>query len=389
MAETGKAAQELQPCLVAWRRRLHTLAEVGMDLPRTKAFLEDALKEMGLVPRHLGAGLAVDLTGEKPGKALAIRSDMDALPLREETGLPFACPDEAVHACGHDAHMAMLLGAAALLAERREALSGTVRFLFQPGEEQGRGAANLIAAGALWGMDGICGLHVGRLFPELGSGQVGVRSGTAMASMDRFEVLLRGKATHGALPHQGIDPIVMAGEFVGALQTLVSREIPAVRPAVVSLGRIQGGSAFNIIPGEVRLEGTFRAVTPEDREFLARRVEELARGVAALHGGEAEVLWEKGAPPVVNHRGFTEAFRRSAGKILPPEDLVDLEAPTLVGEDMALYLERLPGTFFFLGGGEGAPHHHPQFDLDEEVLWRGTALFVRFALDFCSGAEVP
>ena len=324
---------------------------------------------------------------EVPGASgcVALRADMDALPLTEETGLPFAAPGEAMHACGHDAHMAMLLGAAALLVERREELSGTVRFLFQPGEEQGRGAAALIAAGALWGVDGVCGLHVGRLFPELASGQVGLRSGTAMASMDRFEVVLKGRGTHGAMPHGGIDPIVMAGEFVGILQTLVSRETPATRPAVVSVGRIHGGSAFNIIPGEVRLEGTFRAVTPEDRERLARRVDELARGVAALHGGEAEVLWEKGAPPVVNHRGFTEAFRRSAGKVLPPEDLVDLEAPTLVGEDMALYLERVPGVFFFLGGGEGYPHHHPRFDLDEEVLWRGSALFARFALDF--GAE--
>ena len=233
MEDLTKGAQELQTCLVAWRRRLHTLAEVGMELPRTRGFLEDVLKEMGLVPRHLATGLAADLEGVRPGGTLMLRSDMDALPLAEETGLPFACPEGAMHACGHDAHMAMLLGAAALLVERREDLSGTVRFLFQPGEEQGRGAAALIAAGALWGVDGVCGLHVGRLFPELASGQVGLRSGTAMASMDRFEVLLRGKATHGALPHQGIDPIVMAGEFVGALQTLVSREIPAVRPAVV------------------------------------------------------------------------------------------------------------------------------------------------------------
>ena len=385
MEDLTKGAQELQTCLVAWRRRLHTLAEVGMELPRTRGFLEDVLKEMGLVPRHLATGLAADLEGVRPGGTLMLRSDMDALPLAEETGLPFACPEGAMHACGHDAHMAMLLGAAALLVERREDLSGTVRFLFQPGEEQGRGAAALIAAGALWGVDGVCGLHVGRLFPELASGQVGLRSGTAMASMDRFEVVLKGRGTHGAMPHGGIDPIVMAGEFVGILQTLVSRETPATRPAVVSVGRIHGGSAFNIIPGEVRLEGTFRAVTPEDRERLARRVDELARGVAALHGGEAEVLWEKGAPPVVNHRGFTEAFRRSAGKVLPPEDLVDLEAPTLVGEDMALYLERVPGVFFFLGGGEGYPHHHSRFDLDEEVLWRGSALFARFALDF--GAE--
>ena len=386
-------ATERKERIVGWRRELHAHPELRFDLPWTEGFVAGRLEEMGWGVRTGVARHGVVALLEVPGASgcVALRADMDALPLTEETGLPFAAPGETMHACGHDAHMAMLLGAAELLVRHREDLKVSVKLIFQPDEEGGEGAQAMIREGVLQSpeVEAIFGCHVGCLWPDLPVGQVGVRPGVMLSANDHFRIRLLGRSAHGATPHRGVDAVVLASQVVAALQTLVSREIPAVRPAVVSLGRIQGGSAFNIIPGEVRLEGTFRAVTPEDREFLARRVEELARGVAALHGGEAEVLWEKGAPPVVNHRGFTEAFRRSAGKILPPEDLVDLEAPTLVGEDMALYLERLPGTFFFLGGGEGAPHHHPQFDLDEEVLWRGTALFVRFALDFCSGAEVP
>ncbi len=378
-----ESATRLGPRITEWRRRLHRVAEVGMDLPRTRETLEEILGEIGIVPERLGPGLIADLPGRERGPMLLIRSDMDALPLREETGLPFACPDGAMHACGHDAHMAMLLGAGALLAGRE----GTpppfpVRLLFQPAEELGRGALAMIEAGCLEGVEAVCGLHVGRLFDELGPGQVGIIEGTAMAGMDRFEVLLRGKGVHGATPHKGIDPIVMAGELIGILQTLVSREIPPTRPAVVSVGRIEGGNAFNVIPEEVRLEGTFRAVSREDQERIGRRIDEMARGVAALHGGEAESLWERRGAPLVNDRAFTAFFRTVVGRVLPPEDRVELRTPTTVGEDMALYLERRPGTFFFLGVGPGYPHHHPKFDLDEEVLPRGAALFAQTALDF-------
>ncbi|MBL3592210.1 MAG: amidohydrolase [Synergistaceae bacterium] len=383
MNQTGKAAKGLQPRLVRWRRDLHRLAEVGLELPRTKTYIGEALKELGLEARPLGPGLAADLKSPKPGPTLLLRTDMDALPIREETGLPFAADGGAMHACGHDGHMAMLLGAAALLAEDPDSWNGAVRFLFQPGEEIAKGAAALIAAGALDGVDAVCGLHIGRLFDELATGQIGTFSGTAMASMDRFTVTFCGRGTHGAAPHKGIDPIVMAGQYIVAVQTLVSREIPASHSAVVSLGRIEGGQAFNIIPHEVHLEGTFRALTVDDRELLGRRVQDLARGVAALSGGEAIVFWDKGAPPVVNDPTFTEAFRQSALRVLPAKDLVTLTQPTMVGEDMALYLQERPGTFFFLGGGPGEPHHHPRFDFDEGVLWRGSALLAQMALDFC------
>lgn len=382
MNQRAKAAKGLQPRLVRWRRELHGLAEVGLDLPRTTAYLSRELEKLGLDPRPLGPGIVADLIGFPSGPTLLLRSDMDALPIKEETGLPFAASGTAMHACGHDGHMAMLLGAAALLVEDREALGGTVRFLFQPGEEIAKGALPLIAAGALDGVDAVCGLHIGRLFDELATGQVGYRPGPAMASMDRFTVTFRGRGAHGALPHRAIDPIVMAGEYIGVLQTLVSREMPASRPTVVSLGRIEGGRAFNVIPDEVHLEGTFRALSAEDRDHLGRRVQELARGVAALHGGEALAFWDRGAPPVVNDGAFTEFFRQSALKVLPARDLVELESPVMVGEDMAFYLQERPGTFFFLGGGPGEAHHHARFDFDEGVLWRGSALFAQLAVDF-------
>lgn len=383
MNQTGKAAKKLQPCLVRWRRELHALAEVGLELPGTLAYLERELGELGITPYRLGPGLVADLKASTPGPALLLRSDMDALPLREETGLPFACTEEAMHACGHDGHMAMLLGAAAILVEDFDAWNGGVRLLFQPGEELAKGAAPLIAAGVLEGVDAVCALHIGRFFDELATGQVGYFPGTAMASMDRFTITFRGKGTHGAAPHKGIDPIVMAGEYIAILQTLVSREIPASHSAVVSLGRIEGGRAFNVIPDEVHLEGTFRALTVDDRELLGRRVQEVGRGIAALHGGDAIVFWDKGAPPVINNPTFTEAFRQSALRVLPAKDIIELTCPTMVGEDMALYLQERPGTFFFLGGGPGEPHHHPKFDFDEGVLWRGAALLAQVALDFC------
>lgn len=302
MNQTGKAAKKLQPCLVRWRRELHALAEVGLELPGTLAYLERELGELGITPYRLGPGLVADLKASTPGPTLLLRSDMDALPLREETGLPFACTEEAMHACGHDGHMAMLLGAAAILVEDFDAWNGGVRLLFQPGEELAKGAAPLIAAGVLEGVDAVCALHIGRFFDELATGQVGYFPGTAMASMDRFTITFRGKGTHGAAPHKGIDPIVMAGEYIAILQTLVSREIPASHSAVVSLGRIEGGRAFNVIPDEVHLEGTFRALTVDDRELLGRRVQEVGRGIAALHGG---------LPPVGAPRSSREGHHRA------------------------------------------------------------------------------
>jgi amidohydrolase len=372
--------------LIAWRRAFHRIPEPGMELPATHWTVLNALKGLAIEGHQVGHtwGVLAEVKGCRPGGTLLLRSDMDALPIREETGLDFASDSGNMHACGHDAHMAMLLGAARLIGEHRRELQGTVRFLFQPGEEISQGAEALIAEGVLEGVDAACGLHIGHIFPELAPGEIGVHRGTAMASMDRFLVRFRGQGTHGAAPERGVDPIVMAGQFLSVVQTLASREISPVKPVVVTVGRIQAGTAYNIIPGVAELEGTFRTVTPEDRERVSRRIREMAEGLAVTMGGSCEVEMTFGAAPVVNDPDSVREFLDVTSRFFGEGMVRELSLPTMVGEDMSAYLERVPGLFFFLGAGKGDgndfPHHHAKFDISEDVLWRGSAALAAFAL---------
>lgn len=386
MQQLMMRAGEMQESLVAWRRAFHRIPEPGMELPSTHWAILNALKGLAVEGRAVGRtwGVVAEIEGCRPGGTLLLRSDMDALPIREETELPFASDSGNMHACGHDAHMAMLLGAARLIGEHRRDLQGTVRLLFQPGEEISEGAETLIAEGVLDGVDAACGLHIGHIFPELAPGEIGVHRGTAMASMDRFRIRFCGKGTHGAAPHHGVDPIVMAGQFLSVVQTLASRETSPVRPVVVTVGRIQAGTAYNVIPGEAELEGTFRTVTPEDRERVVRRIREMAEGIASTMGGTCEVEHRLGAAPVVNDPRSVQRFLHVVSGLFEDGMVRELSEPTMVGEDMSAYLERVPGLFFFLGAGKGDgtdfPHHHPSFDINEDVLWRGSAALAAFAL---------
>lgn len=381
-------AKELNEALVAWRRAFHRIPETGMELPQTHAAVMAELKGLGIEGRRVGNtwGIMAEIEGMRPGGTLILRSDMDALPIREETGLAFASSHSgSMHACGHDAHMAMLLGAAKLLVENGDQLPGTVRLLFQPGEEISAGAEALIAMGAMEGADAACGLHIGHIFPELAPGEIGVHRGTAMASMDRFLIRFHGQGTHGAAPDRGVDPIVMAGQFLSVVQTLASREISPVKPVVVTVGRVQAGTTYNIIPGDAELEGTFRTVTPEDRDRVARRIVEMAEGIAATMGGTCEVELNRGAAPVVNDSRSVQQLLDVTSGLFNDGSVRELPLPTMVGEDMSAYLERVPGVFFFLGAGSGNgndfPHHHARFDINEEVLWRGSAAMAAFALN--------
>ncbi|MFZ5752686.1 MAG: M20 metallopeptidase family protein, partial [Bacillota bacterium] len=331
--------------------------------------------------------------GQGEGKTIALRADMDGLAIKEETGLPFASTNGNMHACGHDAHTAMLLGAAKILNAHRDQLKGNVKLIFQPGEEGPGGAKPMIDDGVLENpkVEAVLGLHIGTIFKEIGTGQIGVSYGNLMACLDQFSIKIKGKGCHGAMPDTGVDPIVITGQVLSALQTIVSREVKPVNPAVVTIGKIHGGRAYNIIPDEVELEGTVRSIKQDEREKIARRLEEIVASITRGMRGDYEFNYIFGYPPLVNDGQFTKSFVETAQKIVGEKDIIEIPYPTMGGEDMAFFLERVPGTFFFLGGGNEAknivyPHHNAKFDVDEDVFWRGTALLAQGAIDWLEKA---
>lgn len=312
-------AKRIEDKIIHWRRELHKIPEVGLELPKTSQYIQRQLEKMGVGYRTLlnGNAIVAILTGKKKGegKVFAIRADIDALPIKEETGLDFASTNENMHACGHDGHAAILLGAVELLKDKDEDISGTILFLFQPGEEYPGGAKPMIDAGALSPMpDAIIGLHAGNLCGEVTGDSIGIGKGAIMASMDRFFIKIVGKGAHGASPHQSIDPISIAAEVISALQRIVSRELAPTNTAVVSVTRIQGGFNQNIIPGEVELEGTVRALDEETRRFIALRIEEITTHICAAHRAEAIVEYDDRYPPVIVDEQITELFAVSAKK---------------------------------------------------------------------------
>lgn len=390
-------AKDLLSTITEWRRELHRIPETGMDTPLTEAFVCARLDEMGVPYRKnvAGHGVVAVIEGEKPGPVFAIRADMDGLPIVEETGLPFSSTNGCMHACGHDAHAAMGLGAAAMLMKHRDQISGQVKLVFQPGEEgclQGYGGAKrMLDDGAFENPrpDAMVALHTGCLWKEgFSLGDVGIHYGGIMACTDRFNVLIRGKASHGAYPQDSVDPISIAVQLVAQLQTIVSRELAPLTPAVVTIGELHAGTAFNIIPAECRITGTVRALDHETRHFIATRIEEMARGVVTSMRGEVEFRygWE-GPSPVVNNPQMTQALRNVAEDMLGSDHVKEISKPSMVGEDVAFFLEQAPGTMFFLPAydsakGEPYPHHNSRFDIDESVLWIGPALFAGLAMDW-------
>ncbi len=390
-------ARDLHETITSWRRELHRIPETGVETPLTEAFVCNRLDEMGISYRKEvgGHGVVALIDGNKPGPVFAIRADMDGLPITEETGLPFASTNGCMHACGHDAHAAMGLGAAALLTKHRDEIAGQVKIIFQPGEEgcpEGYGGAKrMLDDGAMQNprSHAMVGLHTGCIWKDgFQPGEVGIHYGGIMACMDRFELTVRGKGSHGAYPHGSVDPISIAVQIIGELQTIVSRELDPLNPAVLTIGEIHAGTAFNIIPGECRITGTVRALDQETRQFMASRIEEMAHGVAASMRGNIEFRygWE-GPAPVVNDPEITQELRNVAEDMLGPERVKEIPKPSMGGEDIAFFMEQVPGTFFFLPGcdtseGEPYPHHNSRFDIDESVLWIGPALFAGMAMDW-------
>ncbi len=387
-------AGELSSEIIEIRHRFHAHPELPWKETETSRFVEEYLRDLGCtnIVRGFGgteSGVMADLEGGKPGKCVALRADIDALPLTEENDLPYksACPG-VMHACGHDAHTAMLLGAAKILSSRREDLCGTVRFLFQPAEEAGykSGAPAMIAEGALEGVDAIGGIHVWSLLP---AGKLGYRTGPLMASADIWDLTIRGKGGHGAMPHKAVDPTVAAATVITALQTVVSREIDPQETAVVSIGTIESGTAPNIIPETARMTGNIRATSREVRGAMEGIMRRVADGICLALRCTAELVYTPVYPVTVNEAETTDLMRSVAEEILGEENVV--EVPIAMGsEDFSYFGEKIPAAYCFLGIADEAKgthnqHHNPRFNVNDDVLADGAALMAGFAARYTCG----
>lgn len=386
-------AEELKNAVVGWRRHFHSHPELSFDEVKTSRFIAEALTEMGCENVAVGTmgrptGVLADITGGLPGRRVALRADIDALPVCEDTGLEFASLNKGVmHACGHDGHMAMLLGAARMLCEMKDRLKGSVRLIFQPSEESAevcQGAHAMVDDGrALDGVDAIFGVH---LWAPLENGVLGWKAGPMMACSDCWKLHITGKGGHGASPHEAHDPIVAAGHVICDLQTFVSREMDPLKCAVVSTGVMKAGGAFNVIPSEADLVGTARSFDPavsRDTEEFIRRV---AGNVCSAFRCEARLVYERNLPPTVNDPAMAELGRKAALDIFGASKVREV-VPTMGGEDFSFYLQRVPGSFFFIGMGSAEkgvvyPHHHSKFMIDEDQLTKGAAFEASCAWNF-------
>ncbi len=391
MNAVREKAQGMNGTIVKWRRALHQIPELGFKTQKTEKFILEQLEAMEVDEIQYGEGkrgIVALIKGKKPGKVLGIRADYDALNLTEDTGLPFAATNGNMHACGHDGHASMLLGTAKLLLEMRDELPGTVKLIFQPSEEDGKGAPAMIEDGVLDNpaLDGIIGLHTGNLWKGFHPGEAAYRFGALMAASDWFTVTFNGRGGHGATPHLTVDPVAMACQAVNLLQLIVSRETSPLDPAVVTVGTISGGTMRNIIAPSCTIGGTIRSLSPEVRANLEKRVVQICEDVAKALRGTVSVDFTYGPPPLINDKGMTEKMKTAMEAVLGEEKVREVEEPTMGGEDMAFFQEKVPGSFFFLpasfGDSRDYPHHHPKFDLNEDVFWIGPAVMTQFALSW-------
>lgn len=391
-------ARDLLADVVALRRDIHLHPELGLDLPRTQSAVLDALTGLGLEVRTGTAlsSVVADLVGDADGPTILLRGDMDALPMPEDTGLAFTSTvDNTMHACGHDAHTAMLVGAARLLSGRRGSLAGRIRFMFQPGEEGDGGAVHMIDEGVLDGVDAAFALHVA---PNLWSGMVAYRPGPTMASADVIRLRVTGRGGHASTPHWACDPIPAASEIVLALQSMITRTVDAFDPAVLTVTQIRAGTTSNVIPETAELLGTLRAVSERTRHAVWARIATVAEGVAAAHGCTVEVDVEQGYPVTVNDSGFADFAAGVARDALGPGKVVEMPAPVMGAEDFSYVLGRVPGAMVFLGvcpPGHDDPFsapacHSNRMVLHEDAMAAGVALHAAIATTFLQrGGTVP
>lgn len=382
-------ALEIKNFIVDCRRTIHQYPEISGREFKTSEFVAETLRKIGVDEVYEGFGRTTGVVGIIRGngdKTVALRADMDALPVKEETGKPYASKVEGImHACGHDAHVAMVLGAARLLVKVKDRLKGNVKLIFQPCEERQdcRGAKRLIEAGVLKNPDVnvIFGIHVN---PELETGKVSTCPGPVLASSDVFTVKVFGKGTHASKPHQGIDTVLIASQVVNALHHIVSRRVDPLDPAVLTIGMIKGGEAENIIPEVVELKGTVRTLNEDIRRKIPVWIEDALKGITTAYGGKYELEYQEGTPPLVNDEKTALFAIEEIGKLLGREKFVYLKKPSMGGEDFAEYLKFVPGVYFRLGTGNREkgtiyPLHNPKFDIDEDALPVGTAVLAHLS----------
>lgn len=379
--------------LVEFRRAIHRHPEGGFREFQTAALVERVLADCGIPFRRVAkTGVAGVLDGATPGRVVGLRADMDALELDEQTGVPYASEVPGLmHACGHDAHTAMLLGAAKLLSRRRATLPGSVVFLFQPAEETDGGALPMIEEGVLENprVDAVFGLHVGIGLP---CGEISVSRGTVHAASDMFDLTILGRGCHGAHPHEGVDAVAVAGAVLCALNSIVSRNVDPLQPAVVTVGTIRGGSARNVLAESVEMSGIIRTLSPAVREVVREKVRTVAEGTAAAFGGRAEILFREGYPCLVNDPAMARLVEKTASGLLGAEKVRLSTCPSMGVEDFAYFSRERPGAFFTLGAGNEAkgivhPAHSPRFDIDEDALPLGSALLAGVAARFLEEEE--
>ncbi|MDB5578413.1 MAG: amidohydrolase [Bradyrhizobium sp.] len=374
---------DLQPDIQAWRRDIHENPELLYDVHRTAAFVADRLREFGCdeVATGLGrTGVVGVIRGRKPVgnadvKVIGLRADMDALPIEEETKLPYASKIPGkMHACGHDGHTAMLLGAARYLAETRN-FAGDAVVIFQPAEEGGAGAAAMIKDGLMdrFAIDQVYGMHNG---PGIPIGAFAIRPGPIMAATDAIDIRIEGLGGHAARPHMCIDSVLVGAQLITALQSIVSRSVDPLESAVISMCEFHAGNARNVIPQTAELRGTVRTLTDEVRQLVEKRVREVVAGVAQMTGAKIDLVYERGYPVVVNHAAQTDFATGVAKEVAGDANVHDM-APLMGAEDFAYMLEQRPGAFIFCGNGDSAGLHHPAYNFNDEAIVFGTSYWIK------------
>ncbi|WP_093265713.1 M20 family metallopeptidase [Psychrobacillus sp. OK032] len=373
--------EEIKEEVIAWRRYLHAYPELSFQEEKTAKFIYETLQSFDNleVSRPTKTSVVARLIGDQPGKVLAIRADIDALPIQEETSLSFSSQNPGVmHACGHDGHTAILLGTAKILSAFQGQLKGEVRFLFQHAEELAPGGAEeMVQAGVMDGVDMVIGAH---LWSPLETGKIGVAAGPVMASPDTFNITITGQGGHAGLPHQTVDAIAVGAQVVSNLQHIVSRNVDPLDTLVLSITKFAGGTAMNIITGSVEIAGTVRLFSTELRPVVTELMERVVKGITEAHGATYHFEYMEGPAPVVNDHEVTQIIEETVRELWGEEALV-LVKPNMGAEDFSAFLQKAPGTYFFTGSGNKEkgtdyPHHHPRFDIDENAFSKGINMFV-------------
>ena len=383
-------SKEILNYIIKCRRHLHTIPELGCDLPKTKEFVINELnnfKNIKYTENKKDSGIIAYINSKKNdiNKTAALRADMDALPIKEETNFEYKSCNNNMHACGHDAHTAILLGACKILNDNIDEISGNIKFLFQTGEEIGTGAKTMIEENALKNTDAIFGVHIGSFAPEVPNGVFVIQEGPIMASTDKIIIKVKGKGTHGAYPYAGVDPIVMSAEIINGLQSIITREIDPSETVILSLCKINGGTAFNIIPDVIEIEGTIRTFSNEVRDLFIKRIKEKSKLIAESLRGECDIEIIEYACVTFNDKNITESVKNTAEKIFSKDAVWDkYYKPSMGGEDFSYYLKKVKGCFaiFSTITDKKIPNHNSKFEINESCLNMPAELMANWAVNF-------